>query len=439
MSAMTDDAAGFEPDAELVPTEAKIARREMVRQLLHSKTFIIGNIIVLFWVFWAITGSSLTPHDPLEQTSDILKAPSSAYWFGTDQFGRDIFSRVLAGATSTLLVAPLATLLAIVCGTAIGLVTGFYGGIADDTISRFVDAVLALPLIVIAVMVLTALGTSYVTLIVVIGLVFTPPVSRTVRATVLGERRLDYVQAAAAAGRTRAVHHVRGDPSEHHGPDRRRGDRSPRLRDLRDCGPHVSRLRRAASVARLVAADLRELHAPVLRLVLVDGALRLRGDRDARDRRQPGRRRPAAGGGRVSETAVQVVAPHALELEDLDVVYRVRGSDRQVLRGVTLNVKRGEAYGLVGESGCGKSTAALAIVNYLPRNGRVRSGAIRIDGRDAGALSGAELRELRSNAVSMVYQNPGAALNPSIRIGKQVAEVFSTRGRERRRGDRPGA
>jgi len=121
-------------------------------------------------------------------------------------------------------------------------------------------------------------------------------------------------------------------------------------------------------------------------------------------------------------------APHALELEDLDVIYRVRGKDLQVIREVTLHVKRGEAYGLVGESGCGKSTIALAIVNYLPRNGRVRSGGIRIDGRDALTLSGRELRELRSNAVSMVYQNPGAALNPSIRVGKQVAEVFSIRG-----------
>jgi peptide/nickel transport system ATP-binding protein len=118
----------------------------------------------------------------------------------------------------------------------------------------------------------------------------------------------------------------------------------------------------------------------------------------------------------------------ALELEDLDVVYQVRGNDRQVLRDLTLNVKRGEAYGLVGESGCGKSTAALAIVNYLPRNGRVRSGALRIDGRDALSLSEAQLRRLRSESVSMVYQNPGAALNPSIRVGKQVEEVFRIRG-----------
>ncbi len=132
----------------------------------------------------------------------------------------------------------------------------------------------------------------------------------------------------------------------------------------------------------------------------------------------------------MSAAAVSVPEParHALELDELDVVYRVRGRDRQVLRGVTLNVGRGEAYGLVGESGCGKSTAALAIVQYLPRNGFVRSGAIRIDGRDVLALSGAALRRLRSESVSMVYQNPGAALNPSIRVGRQVAEVFSLRG-----------
>src|SRR5262249_44718055 len=100
----------------------------------------------------------------------------------------------------------------------------------------------------------------------------------------------------------------------------------------------------------------------------------------------------------------------------------------QVLRGVTLHVGRGEAYGLVGESGCGKSTAALAIVRYLPRNGRVRGGQIRIDGRDVLGLSGSDLRRLRATAVSMVYQNPGTALDPSLRVGNQVAEGFTVRG-----------
>jgi peptide/nickel transport system ATP-binding protein len=118
----------------------------------------------------------------------------------------------------------------------------------------------------------------------------------------------------------------------------------------------------------------------------------------------------------------------ALELSDLDVTYRVRGIERQVLRGVSFTIERGRSYGLVGESGCGKSTAALAIVQYLPSNGRVRSGEIRIAGRDVVSLSRPELRQLRANDVSMVYQNPGAALNPSIRVGRQVAEVFTVRG-----------
>ena len=126
----------------------------------------------------------------------------------------------------------------------------------------------------------------------------------------------------------------------------------------------------------------------------------------------------------MTETAVV----SALELDDVHVAYSVGGREREVLRGVSLTIDHGTAYGLVGESGCGKSTAALAIVQYLTRNGRVTAGAIHIAGRDVLTHSRTVLRRLRANDVSMVYQNPGAALNPSIRIGKQVAEVFTVRG-----------
>ena len=180
--------------------EARIARRETLGQLVRSKTFLAGAVIVLFWVFWAIVGSRLTPDDPLAQSSDVLKGISGDHWFGTDQLGRDVLSRVLAGASATLQVAPLATLLGIAGGTTVGLVSGYFLGFVDDAISRLVDAVLALPLIVIAVTALAALGSSRLTLIVLIGVVFTPIVSRTVRAAVLGERELEYVQAARLRG-----------------------------------------------------------------------------------------------------------------------------------------------------------------------------------------------------------------------------------------------
>jgi peptide/nickel transport system ATP-binding protein len=114
----------------------------------------------------------------------------------------------------------------------------------------------------------------------------------------------------------------------------------------------------------------------------------------------------------------------AIELEDLQVDYRVRGKDRRVLRGVSLAIERGESYGLVGESGCGKTTAAYAIMRALPRNGRIVSGSIRVNGEDLLGMGQGEVRNLRATTLSMVYQNPGSALNPAIRVGSQLEEVF---------------
>ena len=117
-----------------------------------------------------------------------------------------------------------------------------------------------------------------------------------------------------------------------------------------------------------------------------------------------------------------------LELRNLEVAYTVRGIDRQVLRGVSFSIAPGEAYGLVGESGCGKSTAAFAAMRYLPRNGKITSGSILFEGKDIVDINDDEVAKLRRSAISMVYQNPATALNPTIRIGKQIAEVFELNG-----------
>jgi len=114
----------------------------------------------------------------------------------------------------------------------------------------------------------------------------------------------------------------------------------------------------------------------------------------------------------------------ALAITDLRLAYRVRGVDREAIRGVTFTIGQGESYGLVGESGCGKSTVAYAAMRYLPRNGKITAGSVVLDGIDLLRMGEEDLRELRATKVSMVYQNPGTALNPSIRIGDQVAESF---------------
>jgi peptide/nickel transport system ATP-binding protein len=119
-------------------------------------------------------------------------------------------------------------------------------------------------------------------------------------------------------------------------------------------------------------------------------------------------------------------------VEHLDVTYRVRGQDRRALRDVSFQIGAGESYGLVGESGSGKSTVALALTRYLPRNGRVSAGTISINGMDPLAMGSAALRDLRAHTVSMVYQEPGRALNPSIKVGHQVAEVYEIAGLDRK-------
>jgi peptide/nickel transport system permease protein len=182
------------------PTERQVARRETLHELVRSKTFVAGIVIVGFWVVCAIFGPQIAPHDPLAQSFGQLQKPSGAHPFGTDQLGRDVFSRVIVGARDILRVATLATLLGVAGGTIVGLVTAYFRGIVDDTISRVIDAVLALPLIVVAVTAVVALGTSTTTVTLIIAVIFIPLVARTVRAAVLSERELEYVQAARLRG-----------------------------------------------------------------------------------------------------------------------------------------------------------------------------------------------------------------------------------------------
>jgi len=111
----------------------------------------------------------------------------------------------------------------------------------------------------------------------------------------------------------------------------------------------------------------------------------------------------------------------ALTVDGLEIAF----GDRTVVKGVTFGIARGEAFGLVGESGSGKSTIAFAAVRYLGRGGRIAGGRILVDGQDVVRLSATELRQLRRRKVAMVYQDPAAALNPSLKVARQMTEVFA--------------
>jgi peptide/nickel transport system permease protein len=182
-------------------TERSLRRRYVVRRLATSPTFLIGAGIVAFWVFMALFSRHVTPYGPLQiDPLNTLRPPSSAHWFGTDDLGRDVFSRTMAGARSVLIVAPLATLIALGAGTLIALVAGYYRGAVDDLLMRGVDILLAIPVVIAGIVVLSLLGPSVPIVILVIGVLFTPVVARTVRAAVVAEREREYVQAARLRG-----------------------------------------------------------------------------------------------------------------------------------------------------------------------------------------------------------------------------------------------
>jgi len=195
--------------SELSPSAAQVAvvrapaSRQLAswRLLLRRPTFLAGAAILLFWIVCAVFGSAIAPHNPLaQQLLATNAAPSGAHWFGTDQLGRDVLSRVIVGARDILLIAVAATVLGTVLGTALGLVMGYLGGIVDILVGRVVEAVLALPVVIVAFLFIVALGPSTGTLIVVVGFVFTPLIARTVRSAVLVESQLDYLSSARLLG-----------------------------------------------------------------------------------------------------------------------------------------------------------------------------------------------------------------------------------------------
>jgi peptide/nickel transport system permease protein len=177
-------------------------RREQFRVLLRSPGFIVGVVIILFWLVSAVAPGLLTSWGPKEFVVDVpaRTGPGAGGWLGTDQIGRDVFSRMIHGARPILIVAPLATAIAIVIGTLLGLIMGYYRGWADEVLSRIIEAILSIPIILMAILVVFTFGQSRPVLIGTIALLFVPAITRTVRSAAIAEAQLDYVMSAKMRG-----------------------------------------------------------------------------------------------------------------------------------------------------------------------------------------------------------------------------------------------
>ena len=186
--------------------------KEVWRRFCRNKQAMVGMCMLLLLIFAAIFADIIAPYDPVEQ--DIinrLKPPSSAHWFGTDELGRDIFSRILYGSRISLTVGLIAVGLSSIVGCALGAIAGYYGGVLDNIIMRCTDVLMAIPSILLNISIVAALGTGLQNVMIAIGISSVPAYCRIMRASLLSLKEQEFVDASRAAGASDVhiiIHHI---------------------------------------------------------------------------------------------------------------------------------------------------------------------------------------------------------------------------------------
>ena len=165
---------------------------------------IAGAIITTIIVVWILVGRFYTPYPPTKMSSAKLQGPSLAHLFGTDKFGRDIFSRVMQGSGTTLMIAALTILIGAGVGTIVGSITGYFGGIADEVLMRFNDALTAFPSILLALVIISILGSGKHNVTIALGIVFIPSYARMMRTAFAAQREVNYITSARLMGASSA-------------------------------------------------------------------------------------------------------------------------------------------------------------------------------------------------------------------------------------------
>jgi peptide/nickel transport system permease protein len=189
------------PAASDVVFQVESPGRRALRRLAHRKGAMVALGVILILVVLAILAPYISPYDPARQSwTAVRKAPSALNWFGTDEVGRDILTRILYGARASLSAGVISVAIAIAVGVPVGLLAGYAGGIIDGVISRFTDAMLACPFLILAIALAAFLGPSLGNAMIAIGITATPIFVRLTRGQVLSVKSEDYVEAARAIG-----------------------------------------------------------------------------------------------------------------------------------------------------------------------------------------------------------------------------------------------
>jgi peptide/nickel transport system permease protein len=431
-----------------VPTAVTAARQSLFRRLLRNPVAVVAMAYLAIVAIVAVIGRLISPYDPKTASLQLVLAPPSAeHLLGADSAGRDVLSRLLTATQISIAAALVALVVALLIGVIGGLLAGYYGGVFDSVSSWLTSVVMALPAIIVLLAARAALGPSIWVSMAIFGVLLSPAFFRLVYASVSAVRHELYVDAARVSG----------------------------LSDLSIIGRHVLSVVRAPiiiqsaiilGIAIAVQSGLEFLglgdlsvpswgsmlndgfaqiyRAPILMLwpslaigltsmalVLVANTARDELERAAPRRTRKSRTTPAAafvpGPAPITHPddarSDKRLGAVLLNVRDLVVGYdREDGGVTEVVRGVSLEIRRGEVHGLIGESGSGKTQTAFAVLGLLPAGGRVVSGSIDFDGTELAGASEQVLRRMRGRRIAYVPQEPMSNLDPSFTIGSQLVE-----------------
>lgn len=469
---------------------SKLAERLSAPGLRFKALTLGSKLALLFLIFIAIVAILapwIAPHDPLE-TGDPAQAPSAAHLFGTDRIGRDVLSRLMYGAQASLMIGLGAVALAIIVGGTLGSLAATSTKAVNEVIMRIMDILMAFPGIALAAVLLTAFGNSVPTIILAIGIIYTPQIARVVRANVLAQYGEDYVRAERVIGAGRAYillkHIVRNTAAPVlvfatvmvadaiileaslsflgagiQDPNPSWGNVISYGRNLVLSGGWW-----ATTFAGMVIL-LTVLSLNILAEGLTDAMVNPKLKKAAPVKDDDGSAAAAlelAKADAAARAAIEnpfealnkellllqaveksrsdrlpQVGPDArviLEVKNLSIRFPGRFDRTPIVDNVSFTVREGETMGLVGESGCGKSITSLAIMGLLPKTAEV-TGSITFDGKElldpATKHSSEKAYEgLRGEQIAMVYQDALSSLNPSMLIKDQMLQLTRRNGRK---------
>ena len=428
------------------------------------------GVVAMIWLLAvavaAVFAPALAPYNPdAQDLNTVLAGPSGSHLLGTDPLGRDVLSQLIFGARPTLIGVLCALGAWLVTGLTLGLLSGYLGGVTDSVVNRVVDLLLSLPALVILLVVFSVFPNSLVAPMAILGFIGSGGLIRVIRSVTLTVREDLYVRAARVAGVSHPRIIVRHILPRIAGTVIVQAALFAGIALVIESGlaflgfgvvlpkPSWGGLIQEAAQELIRSAWLLVPSGGIIGLTVVAFVLFGNALRDTLTEpwapSQFGQLPPGRRGrrGRAGRGAAQLTSAPANRYSD-DVVLAVEGlsveldaarAARPVVSDVSFTIAKGETLAVVGESGCGKTMMALAILGLLPGGTRRSRGRVLLGGQDLAAASAAELAGVRGRRIGYVAQEPMVSLDPTYTVGDQIAEAVRRHAHLRRRDARQRA